>query len=63
MTPRPSSAIICIAMLQLLAAVAAHAAEDVAGDALAVDAHQDRLRRRDVAHDQRDVLVRVDRVL
>ena len=48
-------------LLELLAAVAAHAAEDVAGDALAVHAHEHRLIAVDVAHDEGDVLVGVDR--
>ncbi len=39
--------------LELLAAVAAQRVEDVAGEALRVDAHDGR-RRVDVAHDQRD---------
>ena len=47
--------------LYLLAAVAAHGTEDIAGDALGVHAAEHRLRRRDVAADQRRVLVRVDR--
>ena len=47
--------------LQLLAAVAALRAEDVAGQALAVHAHQDRLAAADVAEHERDVLVRVRR--
>src|SRR5207249_3960421 len=44
----------------LLAAVAAHRVEDVAGDALGVDADEDGLGRRDVAADEGGVLVRVD---
>ena len=60
MTPRPSGGDQLHRDLELLAAVAAQGAEDVAGDALAVHADEDGLGRRDVAHDQGDVLVGVD---
>ena len=46
--------------LELLAAVAAQRVEDVAGQALRVDAHEDVGRARDVALDQRHVVLGVD---
>ena len=46
--------------LQLIAAVAALRAEDVAGHALIVNAHQRRLVRAEVAHHERHVLLVVD---
>ena len=45
---------------ELLAAVAAHAVEDVAGEALAVDADEDLLGAVDLALDHRDVVFVVD---
>ena len=46
--------------LELLAAVAAQRVEDVAGEALGVDAHEDVLRAGDLALDHRDVVLVVD---
>src|SRR3990170_1314262 len=46
--------------LDLVATVAAQRVEDVAGDALGVNAHQDGFRRRDVTHHQGGVLVGVN---
>ena len=43
--------------LELLAAVAAQRVEDVAGEALGVDADEDVLRAVDVAADERDVVL------
>ena len=42
--------------VQLLAAVAAFRSEDIAGQALGMDAHQHGFFRRDIAHDQSDVV-------
>ena len=60
MTPRPSAADELHRLLELLAAVAAHALENVARDALAVHAHEHGLAVVDVAHDEGNVLVWVD---
>ena len=51
------------AVCELVAAVAARRAEDVAGQALRVHAHQHRLGRAHLAHHQRHVVLAVDQAL